>query len=146
MIGCRSVTIAIALLSGLTGCSRAESDLLAAVFTRDSAGVTIVEHGRVGLAALPHLRLDSAPLVRVGVTDGDEGYQFNRIIDATVRADGSIAVLDRSMTLRVFGSRHAGHLGHRARSLQLLRGAGRAGARGITARACAACDLARPSE
>ncbi len=71
---------------------------------RDSAGVSIVDHGPVDFASLPQLRVADAPLVRIGVTDGDEAYQFNRIADATLRADGSIAVLDASRTLRVFDS------------------------------------------
>jgi len=72
---------------------------------RDSAGVTIVEHERVTLASLPQLSLAATPIVCSGVTNGDEGDHFNRIVDATVRADGSIAVLERSLTLRVEGDR-----------------------------------------
>lgn len=104
MRACRSATHAASLLLGLAACTSAASDTTASVSTRDSSGVTIVEHGLVDLTSLPQWRLDSTAFVRIGVTDGDEGYQFNRIVYATLRADGSIAVIDRSMTLRVFGS------------------------------------------
>ncbi len=100
--------LAALLALSCAACTRAPADRPTPVAERDSAGITILDHGRLDMAALPRLHLDSAPLLRIGVTDGDEAYQFNRIADATLRADGSIAVLDASRTLRVFD--HAGAL------------------------------------
>lgn len=72
---------------------------------RDSAGVTIVEHVALDSATISRFVLDREPLVRIGVQDGEEAYQFSRIEDAILRADGSVAVLDRGAgTLRVFDS------------------------------------------
>jgi len=71
---------------------------------RDSAGVAIVEHGAIDLSSLPRFELSAEPLLRIGTVDGDEAYQFATITDATLRPDGSVAVLDRSRTLRVFDS------------------------------------------
>jgi hypothetical protein len=92
------------LLLLTVACRDTDSERPATAAVRDSAGVSIVDHGPVDFAGLPQLRLDGEAMVRIGVTDGDEAYQFNRIADATLRADGSIAVLDASHTLRVFDS------------------------------------------
>ncbi len=100
----RTSATGIMLLLSLVACRDTVPERPALASVRDSAGVSIVDHGLVDLAALPQLRVAEAPLVRIGVTDGDEAYQFNRIADATLRADGSIAVLDASRTLRVFDS------------------------------------------
>jgi hypothetical protein len=92
----------LVLLLALAACRDTGPDGPAAASVRDSAGVSIMDHGRVDAAALPRLQLAERPIVRIGVTDGEEAYQFTRITDATLRADGSIAVLDASRTLRIF--------------------------------------------
>ena len=71
---------------------------------RDSTGVVIVDHGSLDLESLPPWRLEEVPEVSIGVLDGDEAYQFYNVADARRRRDGSLAVVDRSRTIRVFDS------------------------------------------
>jgi hypothetical protein len=94
----RVLTLLTAALMAACG----TADVPATVTMRDSAGVAVIDHGRVPLDALPRLQLAPEAIVRIGVADGDEAYQFNRIADGTLRGDGSIAVIDASRTLRVF--------------------------------------------
>jgi hypothetical protein len=94
--------LVVTMVVVLAACERAPSSKAPTV--RDSAGVAIVEHGAVDVSALPRYELSPEPLLRIGTVDGDEAYQFATITDATLRPDGSVAVLDRSRTLRVFDS------------------------------------------
>ncbi|HEX9659372.1 MAG TPA: hypothetical protein VGA18_03690, partial [Rhodothermales bacterium] len=68
----------------------------------DSLGVRIVEHGDIGFSGLPRWSLDPDPLVSIGVAEGEEAYQLFGVTDAHRRDDGTIAVLDRSRSLRLF--------------------------------------------
>ena len=77
---------------------------LAGPSVTDSLGVTIVDHGDLDVAVIPTWSLGTDPILSIGVVEGDDSYQFYNVIDAHRRRDGSIAVLDRSLTLRVFDS------------------------------------------
>lgn len=94
--------LVVTMVVMLAACERAPSSKAPTV--RDSADVAIVEHGAVDVSVLPRYELSPEPLLRIGTVDGDEAYQFATITDATLRHDGSVAVLDRSRTLRVFDS------------------------------------------
>jgi hypothetical protein len=80
----------------------ADASRQARTLVRDSAGVTIIDHGRIDPGSLPQWSLDPIPLVRIGTVDGDPEYQFHRVLDAIRLRDGSIAVIDNSRTLRLF--------------------------------------------
>ena len=71
---------------------------------RDSLGVRIVDHGDIDISALPQWSLEVKPVVSIGVAEGDDAYQLFGVIDAHRSGDGSIAVVDRSRSLRVFDS------------------------------------------
>jgi len=66
--------------------------------------VVIVDHGSLGWESLPQWYLEQEPELTVGVLEGDEVYQFFGVVDAHRRRDGSLAVIDRSRTIRVFDS------------------------------------------
>ncbi len=101
----RAVSYAVSLvLTALLGTSCEPSPPFGAPIIGDSLGIAIVDHGAVDPEALPKLRLEAEPLVSIGVVDGPDEYQFYDVIDAHRRRDGSIAVLDRSRTIRVFDS------------------------------------------
>jgi hypothetical protein len=70
----------------------------------DSTGVVIVDHGSLDLESLPQWHFEELPEVAIGVLEGDETYQFFGVFDAHRRHDGSFAVVDRSLTIRVFDS------------------------------------------
>lgn len=67
----------------------------------DSAGVELVRNG-------PHGPLGSDPVparevLRIGVVEGEDSYQFSRILDVEVAADGRILVANgQTATVRVF--------------------------------------------
>lgn len=88
--------------TALAGCADLTDRGTAVV--RDSAGVTIIEHGRVDLDTVPQWGLRAIPEVSVGTIVGDAAYQFDRIRDARRVQHGAIAVIDRSRTLRLFDS------------------------------------------
>lgn len=96
----RALLLATVASIPLLGCDDSPSARPALV--RDSAGVTIVDHGRVELDALPQWVLGAMPAVRIGTVDGEEAYQFYDVQDVRRVGDGSIAVLDGSRTLRLF--------------------------------------------
>ncbi len=77
------------------------------VVVRDSAGVTVVDHGRVNLETVPQWSLSPTPLLRIGTADGDERLederlQFDRVRDVARLRDGPIVVIDGSRTIRRF--------------------------------------------
>ena len=65
----------------------------AAVSTRDSAGVTIVENAPGADARVPRWTVADTSL-RIGVVDGDPAYQFDTPIAAAALAGGRTAVVD----------------------------------------------------
>lgn len=85
------------------GGSRSDDPSASDRSVRDSAGVEIVHNGREAVEQAPTLRLTE--VLRVGVLEGPEEYQFARISAVKEGSDGGIYVLDsRLHTLRVFSS------------------------------------------
>ncbi len=68
----------------------------------DSAGVRIAESSSPQWREGEGWTLSEEPLVQVGVVQGDERYQFNRVWAGALTPDGGFAVLDGSSTLRRF--------------------------------------------
>jgi hypothetical protein len=97
----------------LAGCGAGER-LADGPVVRDSAGVVIVEnsaplHGGGGV-----LVLSSAPLVEIGVLEGEEAYQLNGVAGALRLRDGRIVVANRGTSeLRFYdvGGRHLRSVG-----------------------------------
>lgn len=69
---------------------------------RDSAGVAIVEHGRIDLAGVPEWRLAAEPEVEVGRVAGDPRYLLHEVRDAMRRDDGSVVAVVGS-EVRAYG-------------------------------------------
>jgi hypothetical protein len=67
---------------------------------RDSAGITIVDHGSIDLDHVPQWSISESPLVTIGTVEGSPEYQFHRVQDAIILSNGGIAVIDNSRTLR----------------------------------------------
>lgn len=68
---------------------------------RDSGGIEIVENGAPTRGA--RVRVSQAPVVTIGVTEGQDAYLFGRIVGATRLPDGRIVIADgQSLDLRVF--------------------------------------------
>lgn len=59
---------------------------------RDSAGISIVENRGAVWAEAERWRVADAPLVDIGVLEGDSRYQLFRVVDATRLSDGRIVV------------------------------------------------------
>ena len=96
-----------AVLTGLLSLQTASCDHIRPTTgptIRDSTGVVVVDHGSLDLESLPQWHFEELPEVAIGVLDGDEAYQFFGVVDAHRRRDGSLAVIDRSRTIRVFDS------------------------------------------
>ncbi len=80
---------------------------MAATAVRDSAGVRIVESSgpTLGPGDSTFARLDSAPLLSIGVEEGEEPYQLHRVTDVLQLADGRIAVSNSgTQEIRVYDS------------------------------------------
>jgi hypothetical protein len=76
----------------LAACSPGQSTPpLAAV--RDSAGLVIVENDLERLRAT--CRVDSTPVVRIGVAEGDEVHELYRVFGATRLSDGRIVLVNQ---------------------------------------------------
>lgn len=72
--------------------------------------------GARSVADAAGITIDAAPLVTIGVEEGEDAYQFERIVDALIAADGRILVTDGAAAeLRIFDStgKHLGTLGRR---------------------------------
>lgn len=100
MTSSRALLASALLIGTIAGCTEAPDIRGAAV--RDSAGVTLIDHGPDELAAASEWTLSAAPLVRIGTVAGEEAYQFHQVQNVSRTGDGSIAVVDRSLTLRLF--------------------------------------------
>ena len=98
----RRVLMAAVLGSAVAACER--SVPIDGPLIRDSLGVAVVEHGGLSLSSVESWRLASEPLLSVGTVEGSAAYELYGVIDAHRRKDGSIAVVDRSSTLRVYDS------------------------------------------
>jgi len=93
----RRTSLSVALLAAAAlGCGGSDG----ARSVADASGITV----------------DAEPFVTIGVEEGDDAYQFERIVDALVAADGRILVADGDAAeLRIFDSTgtHLGTLGRR---------------------------------
>lgn len=83
---------ALAFLGCLACGDRAavQADATSAIRTRDSAGVSIVEHGATLIQTLPEWTIDTIPVLRIS---GDENT-FTGIQDVVGRPDGGVLVFD----------------------------------------------------
>lgn len=72
------------------------------VDVRDSADVTLVEHGPIDLAGVPEWRLAPEPELEIGRVSGDPDYLLHDVFGALRRDDGSVvAIWDNRV--RAFG-------------------------------------------
>lgn len=97
--------MAIGLACLTAACSSGDAAAEARDITvRDSAGVAIVENGRV--PSQPAFVLDTTPAIDIGDGgDDDPDYQLYQVTSAVRRADGSILIASRgSGDLRVYGT------------------------------------------
>jgi len=82
-------------------CSTADSR--PASIARDSAGIRIVESTRAQWPEGQGWRLDPEPALSIGLVEGDDVYQFSRIIGVRRFSDGRIAVANQgSDEVRIF--------------------------------------------
>lgn len=99
----KRVTLTAVLAVLLAGCGGDGPDIGT---VRDSAGVTIVEHGPEAVERVERVERWTAgpePLLDIGVTEGDAAYRFFRLQDALWLGDGRIVVLDAgARQLRLF--------------------------------------------
>lgn len=96
----------------LTGCGAGERTAAVPV-VRDSAGITIVESS-VPVLAGGGVRISAAPELEIGVLEGEEAYQFTRVMGATRLSDGRIVVANAGTSeLRFYdaGGRHLQSVG-----------------------------------
>lgn len=69
------------------------------------AAAAIACGGETSVSDASGITIDSVPLVSIGVEDGEEPYQLNRVFDALVAGDGRIVVSNAgSGELRIFDS------------------------------------------
>jgi hypothetical protein len=78
----------------LAGCERVASTAEAtrSAVVRDSAGVRIVEIDERAWADAPRWALGSEPFLSIGLVDGPEAYQFDRVTAALRLEDGTVVV------------------------------------------------------
>lgn len=81
------------LLAGAYACTGTSERSPVGATTRDSAGVSIVEHSAVHMVSLPEWTLDSVPLQELRGDQTDA--QFARVLDAEQRSDGGFYVADQ---------------------------------------------------
>lgn len=74
----------------------------AMTFTRDSAGIVLVENRESRSSAPDSWRVDPAPLLSIGSEEGGAEYQFDGISGVARLADGSLIVADQTPSLRLF--------------------------------------------
>ena len=72
--------------------------------SRDSAGIAIVENSSPRWSEDDRWRIGDAPLVAIGVLDGDPRYQFERISQVIRLRDGRVIVTDAQREMRYFDS------------------------------------------
>jgi hypothetical protein len=99
--------IAVALVVGLAGCSRAGGGARWEGTVRDSAGIQIVQNTAVGMWR-PEDRWTVTEALRIGTAEGEPEYQFGQINAAGslgVASDGRIVMLDaQGRHLKVFSA------------------------------------------
>jgi hypothetical protein len=94
-----TILVLTAAVPGACGRTRAAP----ASTVRDSAGVRIVESVRPRLTADQAWRLTAEPLLTIGVTEGDPGYQLSDVVGAVRMPSGLVVVADGgTQEIRVF--------------------------------------------
>jgi hypothetical protein len=78
----------------LTGCSTDGSDAERQTTVRDSAGIRIVESHHPAWGQDGGWQVGPEPLIRIGILEGDEAYQFHEVAGAVRLADGTLVVGD----------------------------------------------------
>ena len=97
-----AVLLGSVLVVPLCGCGEAPAP--APAERLDAAAVPVVESDSPSWRAESAWRVDSVPVVRIGVQDGAEAYQFFRLSDATRLADGGIVASNAGTgELRFYG-------------------------------------------
>jgi len=88
----------------VAACGSRESGAGVAVQRWDSAGVEVVESLRPAWGEGEGWRVGPAPLLRIGVVEGEVVYQFTGVVGATRLGDGSVVVADGgAQEVRYFG-------------------------------------------
>jgi hypothetical protein len=90
-MGMRNPPIVV-LASVLAACGGGDSRGPAAIVT-DSAGIEIVTNTG-DISGLPVLRVDTVPLLSIGLVDGEAPYLLDRVGHATTLDDGRIAIVN----------------------------------------------------
>jgi hypothetical protein len=87
---------------------QAEPDGSGTVNSSDSAGVSIVSSSAPAWSDNSAWRIQSDPVVDIGIESGEDAYQLNRVFDALRLPDGSVLVGNsgRPMPSRVIARRH----------------------------------------
>ncbi len=117
-VGLRVVGPGVLVLSGTlgqVGCGAGER-ISAGPVVRDSAGIMIVESSAPLLGESGVVRVSATPLLEIGVVEGEEAYQLNRVAGAVRLADGRIVVANGgSSELRYYDAsgRHLRSVGGR---------------------------------
>lgn len=94
--------ICIALLLGACGAGERAAT---GTVVRDSAGIAIVENSSPVWTEETRWRISPEPEVEIGVLEGEEVYQLNRVSGATVLSDGRIVIANAgSAELRYYDS------------------------------------------
>jgi hypothetical protein len=84
-------------------CSAPEAERAGGVLVSDSAGIRIVDNGRLDPEAT--LLATTEPLLRIGVVEGPSEFQLFRVSDAKRLSDGGVAVANAgSRELRIYNS------------------------------------------
>src|SRR4051812_47765874 len=95
----------VALLSASLFAACGHSGERAAFVARDSSGVAIVENARPAWKPGEGWRLSDAPVLSLGVAEGTQEQEFERITDVLRLPDGRLAVAnDGSAELRYFAA------------------------------------------
>jgi len=89
----RARALVLALAFGMTACGAGERGGAGAV-VRDSAGITIVENASPVWGVGEGWRVALEPAVEIGVVEGEDAYQLDRVADAARLADGRIVIAD----------------------------------------------------
>ena len=90
----RRLPLVFAGIVMIAGCGAGPSSDGPAVVVRDSAGVAIVENSRPVWTPETAWRVMEAPALEIGVVDGPEAYQLDRVVGAVRFSDGRIAIGD----------------------------------------------------
>lgn len=82
-----------AILLPVAACTEAGTGGAAEAIVRDSAGITIMEHPASN-DVTPQWSVRAAPDLEIGVLEGPEEYQLERVVHAAILSDGRIVIAD----------------------------------------------------